>query len=82
MVRRRGLPPAGARTRTRTRTRSGCAQSVSKALDIPVIPRGLALLRICMDDRYAGGGLGGGGGLRMILIPAMQVVEYRPAPQT
>jgi hypothetical protein len=66
MVRRRGSPPAGARTRTRTR--SGCVQSVSKALDIPVIARGLALLRICMNDRYAGLGQGWGRGLRMILI--------------
>ena len=47
-----------------TRARSRCVQgqfAVSRPLDNPVMPRGLALLRICMDDRYAWGGLGGEG---------------------
>ena len=38
-------------------------------LDIPVIPRDLGWLRICMNDRYAWGGLGLGRGLGMVLIP-------------
>ena len=52
-----------------TRARYWCVQSVSRALDIPVVPRDLAPLRICMNDRYAGLGQGRGRGLRMILIP-------------
>ena len=55
-----------------TRARYWCVQgqfAVSRPLDNPVIPRGLALLRICMNDRYAGLDQGGGGGLRMVLIP-------------
>jgi hypothetical protein len=41
-----------------TRARYWCVQgqfAVSRPLDNPVIPRGLALLRICINDRYATG---------------------------
>jgi hypothetical protein len=67
------------------RARYRCVQgqfAVSRPLDNPVIPRGLGPLSICMDDRYAWAGLDGEGGLRMVLIPTMQVAEYWPAPQT
>ena len=54
-----------------TRARYWCVQgqfAVSRPLDNPVIPRGLGALRICMNDRYAGGGQGLGRVLGMILI--------------